>query len=148
MIRRNRRLTTAALVVATAILAGGWACSANSYARAGKLAKDFAASVLLVQQGVMAAHQTGYIDEQLNQQIETEISQLADAGKRLDAAINEAHSATGAAAELTVIRRLLTDLSQNKLAGIKNEQSKIVVQSALLTAQTIIDSIAAFGGQK
>lgn len=147
MKRKNRSgLLMVGMVLVLVLSLSAFTCTPNSYARAGKLAKDFSASVLLVQQGVMTAHKTGYIDDQTNQLIETEITQVADAGIRLDKAINDAHSVSGATAELTLIRQLLQDLSQNKLAGIKNEQSKVVIQSALLTAQTIIDSIAAFGG--
>lgn len=143
---RKRSLTYVGVVAISLTLLSGWSCS--NYTKAAQLAKDFAATALAVQEGVIAAHQAGYISDQDNQVFQTKITQLADAGMALDRAISQSKSASGAAAQITVIRQLLTDLSTNQLAGIKNENSKVAVKALLLTAQTTIDSIAAFGGQK
>jgi hypothetical protein len=134
-------------VLTLALLSMEFACSANNYAKAGRLAKDVAASVLVAQQVEIQAHRSGYIDDAEHKAIQSKILQLADAGLALDKAINQNQSAAGAEAEITAIRQLLSDLSNNKLSGIKNENSKIALQSALLTVQVIIDQIAAFRGK-
>lgn len=133
-------------VITLALLSMEFQCNPDSYARAGKLAKDFAASVLVAQQVEQSAHKAGFIDDATNISIQNELDQIATAGIRLDAAINQTHDASGATAAVKVIVGLLQDLSQNKLAGIKNENTRISLAAALLVAQTTIDNIAAFGG--
>lgn len=141
---RRRVLPVSGILVIALLLA---ACPANSYDKAGLLAKDFAASVLVLQETEIQVHRAGFIDDALHKNIQTELMQVADAGTALDKAINQAHSVSSATAQVTVIRQLLSDLSTNKLAGVKNENSQLAVKAALLTAQTIIDQIAAFGGK-
>ncbi len=131
-------------VLIAVTLLSGWACN---YAKTGQLAKDAAASVLVAQQVEIQAHKAGYIDDALHQSIKNEMLSLADAGARLDSAISQAHSASGATAELKVMNTLLSDLSQNKLAGIKDQNTKLALQAAFLTIQTTLDNIAAFGGK-
>jgi len=132
------------ITLVAVMLLSGWACN---YAKTGQLAKDAAASVLVAQQVEIQAHNSGYIEDALHQAFQREMLSLADAGVRLDAAINQAHSASGATAELKVMNTLLADLSQNKLAGIKNQNTKLALQAAFLTIQTTLDNIAAFGGK-
>lgn len=134
------------MVLILVLSLSAFTCNQNSYVRTAQLAKDFAATVLAVQQGVTAAHQNGYVNDRDYQTFQTKVSQLADAGMALDKAISQSHSASGALAQITVIRGLLSDLSTNQLAGIKNDNAKLAVQALLLTAQTTIDNIAAFGG--
>jgi hypothetical protein len=143
----KRKVVPITGVLMLALLSMEFACSTNNYARAGKLAKDLAASVLVAQQVEIQVHRSGYIDDAEHKAIQSELLQIADAGMELDKAINQNQSASGATAEITVIRQLLSDLSNNKLSGIKNENAKIALQSALLTVQVIIDQIAAFGGK-
>jgi hypothetical protein len=140
---RNRQIQIGTILVAVLLLAG-WSCS---YTKTGQLAKDVAASVLVAQQVEIQAHKGGYIDDTLHQGFQNELLALADAGVRLDAAINQAHSAKGAVAEISVMNKLLSDLSQNKLAGIKDQNTKLALQAAFLTIQTTLDNIAAFGGK-
>jgi len=123
---------------------GGWSCN---YAKTGQLAKDAAASVLVAQQVEIQAHKSGYIDDALHQAFQQELIALADAGTRLDAAINQSHSASGATEQLKVMNSLLSDLSQNKLAAIKNQDTKLALQAAFLTIQTTLDNIQAFSGK-
>jgi hypothetical protein len=144
---KQRKVALLATILVAAVLSGGWACSAGSYAKAGQLAKDFASTVLAAQEVEIAAHASGYVDDNTHLAIQNELLQIADAGQRLDLAINQTHDASGAAAQVTVIRSLLTDLSTTKLVGIKNQNSQLAVKSALLLCQTTIDSIAAFGGK-
>lgn len=141
---RNRNVVLLGTVLITALLLCGFSCN---YAKTGQLAKDVAASVLVAQQVEIQAHKAGYIDNTLHQAIENEMLSLADAGVRLDAAINQAHSAKGALAEVQVMDRLLSDLSQSKLAAIKDQNTKVSLQAAFLTIQTTLDNIAAFGGK-
>lgn len=143
--KRKQALYTGTILV-TALLLSGWACQ-NSYAKAGQLAKDVAASVLVAQQVEIQAHKAGYVNDALHQSIQQETLALADAGVRLDAAINQAHNASGALAEIQVMDKLLSDLSQNKLAGIKDQNTQTALKAAFLTIQTTLDSIAAFGGK-
>lgn len=142
----KRKVSLSAGIIVLALLSMEFVCQ-GSYAKAGQLAKDFAASVLVAQQVEIQAHNSGFIDDSTHQSVQRELVQVADAGIALDKAINLNQSAAGALQEITVIRQLLSDLSNNKLSGIKNENTKIALQAALLTVQTIIDQIAAFGGK-
>lgn len=141
--KRKQAIHLGTILMAVTLLAG-WSCN---YAKTGQLAKDAAASVLVAQQVEIQAHKSGYIDDALHQSIQQEMLSLADAGVRLDAAINQSHSAKGAVAEITVMNQLLSDLSKNKLAGIKDQNTKVALQAAFLTIQTTLDNIAAFGGK-
>jgi|SRR5579859_434466 len=143
--KRKQSLYVASAIVAVLLLSG-WACQ-NNYAKAGQLAKDVAASVLVAQQVEIQAHKAGFIDDTLHQAIQQELLAVADAGTRLDAAINQAHNASGALAEIQVMDKLLSDLSQGKLAAIKDQNTKIALAAAFLTIQTTLDNIAAFGGK-
>ena len=131
-------------VLLAALLCAGFSC--NSYSKAGQLAKDFAATVLAAQQVEIQAHAGGYVDDVTHRAFQQELLQVADAGVALDKAINQSQSASGALQQITVIRQLLSDLANNKLTGIKNENTKTAIQAALLLCQTTIDNIAAFGG--
>ena len=141
---RKRNILGVGVLLVTLLLTG---CPTSGYDKAGQLAKDFAASVLVAQQVEIQAHKAGYIDDQLHRAIQNELLQVADAGVKLDAAINQAHSTAGAAEQVRVIINLLADLSQTKLSGIKDQNTKLALQAAILTAQTTIDNIAAFGGK-
>lgn len=141
----KRRLSATLAILIVAVLLSGWSC--GSYTKAGQLAKDVAASVLVAQQVEIQAHKSGYIDTPLHNSIQQELLNLADAGTRLDAAINQAHSASGALAQIQVMDKLLSDLSQSKISGIKDANTKIALQAAFLTIQTTLDNIAAFGGK-
>jgi len=66
----------------------------------------------------------------------------------LDKAINQDHNASGAVAQITVLNKLLTDLSNNQITGIKDDKTRLAIQAALLSVQTILDNISAFGGTK
>lgn len=144
----KRKALPLAGVIVLALLSMEFACfGPDSYAKAGKLAKDVAASVLVAQQVEIQAHNSKYVDDETHKAIQAEMVQVADAGIALDKAINQNQSASGAFEQITVLRKLLSDLSNNKLSGIKNENSKLALQSALLTVQVIVDQIAAFGGK-
>ena len=130
----------------TVMLLSGWACQTN-YAKAGQLAKDFAASVLVAQQVEIELHKAGKIDDALHQSIQNEFLEISSAGVRLDIAINQSHNATGAIAQIQVLDTLMSDLSNNKITGIKDTNTRLAIQSALLSVRTILDSIAAFGGK-
>jgi len=142
---KRKRIAAILTVLAVAVLCSGFSCS--NYAKAGQLAKDFAATVLAAQQVEIQAHKAGYVDDTMHQAIQNELISVADAGVALDAAINKSHSASGALQQVTVIRQLLSDLLNNKIVGIKDQNTKLAIQAALLLCQTTIDNIAAFGGQ-
>lgn len=141
--KRNIAFKSGAVLM-VALLLCGFTCT---YAKTGQLAKDVAASVLVAQQVEIQAHKSGYIEDSMHQSIQNELLSLSDAGVRLDAAITQAHNAKGALAEIAVMNQLLSDLSQNKLAGIKDANTKLALQAAFLTIQTTLDSIAALGGK-
>jgi hypothetical protein len=62
----------------------------------------------------------------------------------LDQAINQAHNAHGAKAQIDLAAALLSDLSNNQITGIKDEKTRLAVQAAIVSCQTILDNIAAF----
>ncbi len=76
--------------------------------------------------------------------IQSKFSQLADAGVRLDQAINQTHNAQGAKAQIDVAASLLSDLSNNQITGIKDDKTRLAVQAAIVSCQAILDNIAAF----
>lgn len=137
-----KNLYCVASVLMVSLLLTGFSC--DKYAKAGQLAKDFAATVLVAQQLEIQAYNSGYIQPASHRVIETKFSQLADAGAGLDQAINQAHNAHGAKAEIDIAAALLSDLSNNQITGIKDEKTRLAVQAAIVSCQTILDNIAAF----
>ena len=129
-------------VLMVSLLLTGFSC--DKYTKAGQLAKDFAATVLVAQQLETQAYNSGYIQPASHMVIQTKFSQLADAGARLDQAINQAHNAQGAKAQIDVAASLLSDLSNNQITGIKDDKTRLAVQAAIVSCQTILDNIAVF----
>jgi len=129
-------------VLMVSLLLTGFSC--DKYAKAGQLAKDFAATVLVAQQLEIQAYNGGYIQPASHTAIQTKFSQLADAGVSLDQAINQAHNAQTAQDQINAATALLTDLSKNEITGIKDDKTRLGIQAALVSVQTILDSIAAF----
>lgn len=138
----SQKIYYVVFVLMISLLLTGFSC--DKYAKAGQLAKDFAATALVAQQLEIQAYNGGYIQPAAHRAIETKFSQLADAGVRLDQAINQAHNAQGARAQVDVAASLLSDLSNNQITGIKDEKTRLAVQAAILSCQTILDNIAAF----
>jgi hypothetical protein len=137
-----KRLYCVVFVLMVSLLLTGFSC--DKYAKAGQLAKDFAATVLVAQQLEIQAYNGGYIQPASHRAIQTKFSQLADAGVRLDQAINQAHNAQTAQDQINAATALLTDLSKNEITGIKDDKTRLAIQAALVSVQTILDSIAAF----
>jgi len=144
---KRKRIVQVAGVWALAILLSGYACQQNSYAKVGLLAKDLAASVLVAQQVEIEAYRTGFVTSDQHTAIQQKFFLIAEAGARLDVAINQAHDATTATAEIKTLTALLADLSNNQITGIKDDKTRLAIQAALLTVNTVLDSIAAFGGK-
>ena len=129
-------------VLMVSLLLTGFSC--DKYAKAGQLAKDFAATALVAQQLEIQAYNGGYIQPASHTVIQAKFSQLADAGVGLDRAINQAHNAQGAKAQIDVAASLLSDLSNNQITGIKDDKTRLAVQAAIVSCQTILDNIAVF----
>jgi hypothetical protein len=129
-------------VFVVSMLVTGFSC--DKYTKAGQLAKDFAATVLVAQQLETQTYNSGYVQAASHKGIQTKFSQVADAGVRLDQAINQAHNAQGAKAQIDVAASLLSDLSNNQVTGIKDDKARLAVQAAIVSCQTILDNIAAF----
>ena len=119
------------------------AASCDKYRKAGELAKDVAAGVLLAQQTEVTLHKAGKIDDQTHQAIQMKFSALADAGMRLDKAINQTHNAGSATDALKECSAALDDLSTNGLFEIKDQQTVNTIRAILLTVQTTLNNIAA-----
>jgi hypothetical protein len=137
-----KKLYYVVFVLMVSLLLTGFSC--DKYAKAGQLAKDFAATVLVAQQLETQAYNGGYIQPATHTAFENKFSQLADAGVRLDQAINQAHNTQGAKAQLDVAASLLSDLSNNQITGIKDDKTRLAVQAAIVSCQAILDNIAAF----
>lgn len=131
-----------------ALLMSGFYCQPNSYAKTGKLAKDFAASVLVAQQVEIDAYRGGFVPSDQHTAIQQKFFLIAEAGARLDTAINQNQNATSATAEVQVLTALLSDLSNNQITGIKDDKTRTAIQAALLVVNTVLDSISAFGSGK
>ena len=120
------------------------AASCNKYQKAGELAKDVAAGVLLAQQTEITLHKADKIDDDTHQLIQQKFAALADAGMRLDQAINETHNAGSATQALSDSIAALNDLTTNGLSGIKDPQTQLEVKGVLLTVQITLNNISAF----
>lgn len=129
-------------VFMVSLLLMGFSC--DKYTKAGQLAKDFAATALVAQQLEIQAFNSGYIQPGSHVVIQTKFSQLADAGVRLDQAINQAHNAQGAKAQIDAAASVLSDLSNNQITGIKDEKTRLAIQTVIVSCQTILDNIAVF----
>jgi hypothetical protein len=137
-----KKLYYVVFVLMVSLLLTGFSC--DKYAKAGQLAKDFAATVLVAQQLEIQAYNGGYIQPAPHTAIQTKFSQLADAGVSLDQAINQSHNAQTAQDQINAATALLTDLSKNEITGIRDDKTRLAIQAALVSVQTILDSIAAF----
>jgi len=137
-----KKLYCVASFLMVSLLLMGFSC--DKYAKAGQLAKDFAATVLVAQQLEIQAYQSGYIQPASHVMIQNKFSQLADAGMGLDRAINQAHNVQGAKAQIDVAAALLSDLSNNQIAGIKDDKTRLAVQATIVSCQAILDNIVAF----
>jgi len=134
-----RNISAIAIVL---ILSVGASC--NKYQKAGELAKDVAAGVLLAQQTEITLHKADKIDDDTHQMIQQKFAALADAGMRLDQAINETHNAGSATQALSDSIAALNDLTTNGLSGIKDPQTQLEVKGVLLTVQITLNNISAF----
>lgn len=139
-----RKLRYSAFVLMLALLSINATC--DKYAKAGQLAKDAAAGVLLAQQTEIALHTQGKIDEPTHQAIEKKFLELATAGIQLDVAINQQHSASGATAALQAALASVQDLSTSAVLGIKDQNTQLEIKALLLAVQTTLNNIAAFAG--
>jgi len=144
---KRKQAAQVAAILAFWILVSGFSCQQSSYAKTGKLAKDLAASVLVAQEVEISAYRSGYVTSDQHTVIQQKFFLIAEAGARLDAAINQAQNATTATAEVKTLTALLADLSNNQITGIKDDKTRLAIQAALLTVNTVLDSIAAFGGK-
>jgi hypothetical protein len=70
-----KNLYYVAVVLAVSVLLTGFSC--DKYARAGQLAKDFAATALVAQQLEIQAYNGGYIQPATHTAIESKFSQRA-----------------------------------------------------------------------
>ena len=129
-------------VLMVSLLLTGFSC--DKYTKAGQLAKDFAATVLVAQQLEIQGYNSGYIQPASHIVMQTKFSQLADAGVGLDQAINQAHNAHGAKAQIDIAAALLSNLSNSQITVIKDDKTRLAVQAAIVSCQTILDNIAAF----
>lgn len=137
---RKIRYTGAILIACLLTMAA----SCNKYQKVGELAKDAAATSLVAQETEIALFQQGKINPLTHQIIQTKFLQLADAGQRLDKAINETHSAKDATAALQAAIAAVDDLTQNGISGIKDDQTRADVKLAFVAVKTILDNISAF----
>lgn len=119
------------------------AASCDKYRKAGELAKDVAAGVLLAQQTEITLHKAGKIDDETHHAIQEKFLALGEAGMRLDKAINESHNAGSATQALKDCTKLLDDLSTNGLFEIKDQQTVNTIRAILLTVQTTLNNIGA-----
>lgn len=140
----RKKTLYAGLIVMLALLSLEATC--DKYAKAGQLAKDAAAGVLLAQQTEMALHSAGKIDDATHKAIEQKFLDLSFAGIRLDAAINQEHSATNATQALQVALTSVQDLSTQTIVGIKDQNTQLQLKVLLLAVQTTLNNIAAFAG--
>lgn len=126
---------------------GAWQCSTTNWQKVGELAKDAAATALAAQEAEMAMHNQNFIDADTHKTLQTKFSQLSDAGQRLDAAINQAHSGGDATAALDAALAATNDLITNGLTGIKNPDKQAELKLALLAVQTTLNNVAVFANQ-
>lgn len=141
MKHRISKASIISLIALTAYLC--MAVSCDKYRKAGELAKDVAAGVLLAQETEINLHQAGKIDDPTHIVIQQKFVLLADAGIRLDQAINQTHSASSAKDALQAALDAVNDLSTNGLTGIKDKDTATTVKAVLLTVQITLNNIAA-----
>lgn len=139
-----KKLRYAGLVVMLALLTINATC--DKYAKAGQLAKDAAAGVLVAQQTEIVLFKQGRIDDATHKAIEAKFLELAEAGTKLDLAINQQHSASGATAALQAALASVQDLSTSAILGIKDPNTQLEIKALLLAVQTTLNNIAAFAG--
>jgi len=118
----------------------------DRYAKTGQLARDFAAGVSAFQQAEIVMHNQGKISDPEHVAIQDAILQTAQAGKDLDRAINQVHSAPDARAALDAALMNVQTALNDGVAHVKNPDAKASLQTSIVLLRSILDNIRAIGG--
>lgn len=133
-----------ALPIMLILLMGASQC--DKYRKTGQLARDFAAGVSAFQQTEIVLHNQGKIDEAEHLQIQTALLEVAADGKKLDAAINQVHSAPDARAALDAAIASVSQALSDGALRVKNPDAKASLQTSIVLLQSILHNIQAIGG--
>jgi hypothetical protein len=99
-------------------------------------------------QAITLACQGGQIDAPTCTTLQTDLIKVATAGKTLDASIRANQSTTGLAPELNAFLDAFNQLNNQDLVGIKNPNTKIIVSTIIVGAESAVSVIAAAVGGK
>lgn len=143
---QKRKASSVVLALVLCLTLSAWQCN-NGYQKAGQLAKDAAATALAAQESEIAIHNLHEISDEDHRAIQQKFLALADAGQRLDKAINVAHNGGDATAALNEALNATNDLVTNGLSGIKNPEKQAALKLALLAVQTTLNNLAIFANQ-
>jgi len=100
---------------------------------------DFRIAVQAFQDTEIALHnQGGVISDDVHIQIQTGIQKVAQAGVDLDTALASNAPTSTLKTKLDSIMALLDDLNNQGLLGVKNQNAKLALTSALLAVKGIV----------
>lgn len=131
-------------LIAVILMAAG---QCDKYRKTGQLARDFAAGVSAFQQTEIVLHQQGKIDNAEHLQIQGAILEVAQDGKKLDAAINLVHSAPDAKTALDASISAVSNALSDGALHVKNPDAKAELQTSIVLLESILHNIQAIGGQ-
>lgn len=116
-------------------------CPSSSYHRAVVAEHDFKLAVQSFQQAEMTEYQSGRIDAVTHKQLEAGIEKVALAGQTLTTSLQQGANNTTVSQNFSSVSSALTDLMNNGVLGIKNDNSKRLLTVTIQTAQAILQNV-------
>jgi len=149
----NRKVWLLFSIIALVVLLCGASCNQSQQQKALTVSKNFAASMVVAQQGVVVfatpctspgvPYGCGLITIEEDRALQYDFKAIAACGPKVDAAL-VANNKDAAVVALTGCTDALDTAINKDAAGIKNPLAKAQVTSALLSAKIILTSAMAF----
>ena len=136
--RRKRVVLSCAILVLAVYSAG---CPSSAYHKAVVAEHDFKLAVQSFQQVEMTEYQSGRIDAATHKQLEAGIEKVALAGQTLTTSLQQGANNTTVSQNFSSVSSALTDLMNNGVLGIKNDNSKRLLTVTIQTAQAILQNV-------
>lgn len=134
--KRNVKLL--AFLIPAMLWTQAFACSGSVVHKVTMAQHDFRISVQAFQETEIALHNQGIIDPNNHVLIQTYIQKVATAGVELDTALASNAPTSTLKTKLDAIMTLLDSLNNDGVLGIKNENAKLAMTSALLAIKGIV----------
>jgi hypothetical protein len=119
-------------------------CPKGAYHDAVIAEHSFKTAVGSFQKAELIEFQMGRISPEEHKVIEAQVEKIALAGQALTQALQSGATSTTVNERFGLLSQALSDLLKSGVLGIKNENSKMVLQVAIVTAQDILQNVSQF----